>query len=159
MRFTKPRRLEDGESLEGFRCGVHVVDEWARAWAPKAKSRGTAVVYVSFEVEGGLPAGFYSLCAHSVSRDDLSGGWLKRNAPVQVPVILMGMLGVDERFKGESLGSGLLRDAVLRSLSAAEAVGARALVVDPANENARGFYAHYGFRDMPGLPRMFIPLR
>lgn len=159
VRFTKPCRLEDGESLTGFCCGVEIVDAWAAKWASKAKSRGTAVVYVSRDAVSGSPAGFYSLCAHSIARDALGGGWLKRNAPVQVPVILMGMLGVDKRFKGKHLGSMLLRDAMLRSLSAAEAVGARALVVDPVDENARGFYAHYGFQDIPGLSRMFVPLR
>lgn len=158
MTFTKPRRLEEGENLAGFCCGVNLVDRWAANWAPKARSRGTAVVYVSYCAENGAAAGFYSLCSHSIMRENLAGGWLKRNAPVQVPVILMGMLGVDERFKGQRLGSMLLRDAVLKALSAAEAVGAKALVVDPADENARRFYQRYGFREIPGLERMFIPL-
>lgn len=45
-------------------------------------------------------AGFYSLSAHSVARKEVSGGWFRRNAPSQVLAILLGMLGVYERYQG-----------------------------------------------------------
>lgn len=156
--FTKPRRLEDGEEIKDFCCGIDVVDIWARKWAPKAKKRGTAVVYVSFDAESGDIAGFYSLSSHSLAREMLSGGWLKRNAPVQVPVILMGMLGVAQPYQGHKLGSQLLYDAMSRSLFAAETIGAKALVVDPADEKVRAFYGRFGFKEIAGTKRLFVPL-
>lgn len=154
--FTEPRRLEDGETLEGFRCGVDLVDSWAAERAPFAKKRGTAVVYVSYC--GDRVAGFYSLSSHSIVREDVIGGWLKRNAPSQIPVVLMGMLGVDEDYKGMKLGSSLLRDAVLKAYSVAGAIGAKAFVVAPVDDSACSSYAHSGFKTIPGTDRMFVPL-
>lgn len=155
--FTRPAQLAKGASLEGFCCGDDVVDRWAKRYAPHAKERGTAVVYVTYC--GGVPAGFYTLSSHSVQRADVSGGWLKRNAPEQIPAVLLGMLGVDERFKGQGLGAQLLRDAIVRSLGVADAIGAKALIVDPTSSEAAAFYAHFGFAAVPGSDRMYLSLR
>ena len=68
------------------------------------------------------------------------------------------MLGVDIRYQTLHIGGQLLRDAVLRAQNAAEILGARAMVVDPADETAAGFYEHYGFRHIKGSKKMFLPL-
>ena len=81
-----------------------------------------------------------------------------RNASAQVPVILLGVLGVDSRYQGSGLGRMLLHDASLRALSISDSLGAKALVVDPVDGGAEDFYARHGFERIPGLERMFVPL-
>ena len=157
--FTRPVQLGDDAALEGFRSGLAVVDSWAQKHACSAKKRGTAVVYVSYTADRLTPAGFYTLSSHSVERASITGGWLRRNAPDQVPAVLLGMLGVDARFQGRGLGAALLADAIARSLNIADAIGSKALVVDPANDSARQFYTKYGFATIPGTDRMYLPLR
>lgn len=156
LTFSRPERLAPGEGLGAFRCGDPVVDAWAASRASRARERGTAVVYVSRC--GGEVAGFYSLSAHSVCREGVSGGWFRRNAPEQVPAVLLGMLGVDERYQGMGLGALLLRDAILNALKVSELAGARALVVDPTGEAAASFYRRFGFSDLPGTARMALRL-
>ncbi len=156
LSFTEPRRLEVGEGITGFHCGVEVVDRWADTRSGKARSQGTAVVYATFC--DGMVAGFYTLSAYSVKRADVAGGWLRRNVPESVPAILLGMLAVDARFQHLGLGAQLLRDAVLRSASAAAIVGARALIVDAATDAARSFYERYGFEAVPGTDRLYARL-
>lgn len=158
-KFTKPEQLAAGSKLEGFESGLPIVDSWARNHAHVAKKRGTAVVYVSYTADHAMPAGFYTLSSHSVERATVGGGWLKRNAPEQVPAVLLGMLGVDARFQGQGLGSALLADAIARSLGIADSLGAKALVVDPAGEAARAFYERNGFAPIPGSSRMYLPLK
>ena len=158
-KFTAPEQLAEGMTLKGFHSGLAVVDSWAANHAHLAKKRGTAVVYVSYTADRLMPAGFYSLSSHSVERASVSGGWLKRNSPEQVPAVLLGMLGVDERFQGAHLGSMLLADAIVRSLGIADAIGTKAMVVDPANEHARAFYETHGFAPIPGSDRMYLPLK
>ena len=158
-KFTHPEQLAEGATLKGFRSGLAVVDSWAANHAHMAKKRGTAVVYVSYTADRSATAGFYSLSSHSVERKAIGGGWLKRNAPEQVPAVLLGMLGVDERFQGEGLGPALLSDAVGRSLGIADAIGTRVLVVDPANAQARSFYERHGFAQIQGTHRMYLPLK
>ena len=139
VRFLEPRRLNPGETLEGFSCGVELIDNWANRHAPYAAKRGTAVPYVCFTTSGEV-AGFYAISAYSIDRDAVRGGWLKRNAPAKIPVILLGMLGVDSRFQHQGLGWMLLQD------------------VDPYDDVSRGFYQHFGFRDVPGSNSMFVRL-
>ena len=156
LSFTEPRRLEVGEGIMGFHCGVDVVDSWVVEHSSKARRRGTSVIYASFC--GDAVAGFYTLSSYSVKRADISGGWLGRNVPKVVPVVLLGMLAVDERFQNHGLGAQLLRDAILRAATAATIIGARALVVDPASDAARSFYEHYGFEELRGTGRLFARL-
>lgn len=156
LEFTRPRPLEETDSLDDFSCGLPLVDEWVRRHARTARKAGTAVMYVSFS--GDRLAGFYTLSSQSMLRSDVRG-WLSRNAPEQIPVILLGMLGVDERFQGRGLGRNLLLDASKRALSVSESIGARALLVDPASEAAASLYRSCGFREVPGSDRMFARLR
>jgi ribosomal protein S18 acetylase RimI-like enzyme len=157
--FTRPEQLGSDATLEGFRSGLPLVDSWARSHASSAKRRGTAVVYVSYTADRSTPAGFYTLSSHSVERASIAGGWLRRNAPDQIPAVLLGMLGVDARFQDRGLGAALLADAIARSLNIADAIGSKALVVDPANDSARDFYTKHGFATIPGTGRLFLPLR
>ena len=155
--FSEPSRLAADDRLEDFRCGMQVVDDWVARHARMAERQGTAVVYVSRDGQGRV-AGLYSLSAHSVDRAKVAGGWLRRNVPDRIPAILLGMLGVDVHFQRQGLGRMLLHDAVVRSMSIAGQVGARALVVDPADDAAARFYERNGFRPIPGSERMFFKL-
>lgn len=83
------------------------------------------------------------------SKEYLPGGHLARNAPDPVPVILLGRLAIDTAFQGLGLGSALLKDALVRTITAAEAVGARALIVHTINDEVAQFYLRFGFRPIP----------
>lgn len=154
--FEPPRTLTQADSLADFHSGVELVDTRARDRASRAQKSGTAVVYIVKSDE--KIAGFYSLSAHSVQRDDVAGGWLKRNAPEQIPAILLGMLGVDTSFQGVGLGKSLLKDAIERSLAASTQIGARALLVDPVDNKVAEFYKRYGFRELAETTRLALPL-
>ena len=78
-----------------------------------------------------------------------------RNSPSQVPTVLLGMMGVDEKFKGLGLGASLLKDAIENALKISALAGARALVVD---DEAAAFYEHFGFATLPGTNRMALKL-
>jgi ribosomal protein S18 acetylase RimI-like enzyme len=90
-----------------------------------------------------------------VIRDELPKS-LRRNLPSQVPVIVLGRLAVDVKFGSRGLGKGLLKDALLRSLSASEIVGARALLVHAIDDAACGFYRKFGFQTFPTDPRTLV---
>jgi hypothetical protein len=54
--------------------------------------------------------------------------------------------------QGKGLGSGLLKDAMLRTLQAAEIAGIRAFAVRAKDDEARAFYEHFDFVSSPGDP-------
>ena len=66
-----------------------------------------------------------------------------------VPIMLLARLAVDRHWQGQGIGAALLKDAVLRTLQAAEIAGIRALVVHAKNEAAKGFDQHFDFTPSP----------
>ena len=73
-------------------------------------------------------------------------GWLARHP---IPVILLARLAVDKSEAGKGLGKALLKDALVRIASAADIVGARAVLVHAIDEQARKFYEHFDFESSP----------
>ena len=69
-----------------------------------------------------------------------------------VPAALLARLAVDTTVQGRGVGAWLLRDAMLRTLNAAESVGIRVLLVHAIDENAQAFYGRYGFERSPTDP-------
>ncbi|WP_236036801.1 MULTISPECIES: GNAT family N-acetyltransferase [Bifidobacterium] len=153
--ISRPRRIRQEDHIDGFDCGLPLINDWLARHLLKSSRQHTAVAYGVFTDDALV--GFYTLSAYSVSHGE-SSGWLKRNTPDPIPVILLGMLGVDIRYQTQHIGGQLLRDAIIRSMNAAEIVGARALMVEPATEQATRFYEHYGFRHIDRSKMMFIPL-
>ena len=74
-------------------------------------------------------AWFYTLAAEAAGFGD-APDCLKKGLPQDdVPIVLLGRLAVSLEGQSQELGLNLLRDALLRSLEAAEIIGARQLVV------------------------------
>jgi GNAT superfamily N-acetyltransferase len=71
-------------------------------------------------------------------------GRVRRNMPDPVPVMVLGRLAVDQTVQGRAIGPALLRDAVLRTLQAAEIAGIRAILVHAISERAKRFYEKWG---------------
>ena len=69
--------------------------------------------------------------------------------PESIPVIILGRLAADQNFKGRRLGSSLLKDAVLRTLTVADNVGVRGLLVYAISDDAKRFYLNYGLIPSP----------
>ncbi len=79
--------------------------------------------------------------------------------PQPVPVILLGQLAVDLDYQGRGLGSDLLVDAARRALAAADLIGARAIIVQAYDEQAKSFYERFGFRPFSDLEPLMMVLR
>jgi len=71
-----------------------------------------------------------------------------------VPVARMGRLAVDQTHRGQKVGSGLLWDAVTRSMRSEIAVFG--LFVDAKDEQAEAFYLHHGFVPVNAQPRQLV---
>ncbi len=66
-----------------------------------------------------------------------------------IPAVLLARLAVDRTAQGRGLGAWLLRDAMLRTLTAADEVGMRVLLVHAVDGRARAFYERHGFEPSP----------
>jgi predicted N-acetyltransferase YhbS len=145
--YERPRPLAPGDATAGFDCGAAELDEWLERHARNALAAGSARTFVTRR--GERIAGYYALAAGSVERS-AAAGRLGHGMPGHpVPVVVLARLAVDRRDQGAGVGSGLLRDAMLRTLTAAESIGVRALIVHARDQTAAGFYARHGFEASP----------
>lgn len=69
--------------------------------------------------------------------------------PQAIPVLLLGRLAVDISDQGKSIGSHLLRDAIVRTVGVAEEIGVRALLVHASDDQAATFYRRFDFESSP----------
>jgi GNAT superfamily N-acetyltransferase len=144
-----PEKLRAEHDVSSFDCGEASLNDWLRRRALQNQESGASSTYVI--VEKDQVVGYYSLAAGSVARETAPGR-VRRNVPDPVPVVVLGRLAIDKRIQGAGLGRALLRDAILRTLQAAEIIGVRAILVHALSEPAKRFYEACGFTSSPINP-------
>ena len=151
--MTAPEHLTSAHDVSTFDSGEPALDSWLRNRAlanEKTDASRTYVVCIGKRV-----VGYYALATGGIAQA-LASGRVRRNMPEPVPVMILGRLAVDRNWQGQSLGAGLLRDAILRTLQAAEIGGIRAILVDAVSEGAKRFYERHGFQVSPIEPMILM---
>jgi predicted N-acetyltransferase YhbS len=144
-----PEKLRAEHDLSDFECGEPALDDWLRRRALQNEESGASRTYV---VCSGLKVvGYYALAVGAVAHVEAPGR-VRRNMPDPVPVMIIGRLAVHTYYQGRKIGPGLLRDAVLRTLQAAEIAGVRAILVHAISDRARQIYEQCGFVPSPMDP-------
>ena len=142
-KITEPILLTQEHELSCFSCEELTLDNWLKRKALKNQYLGASRTFVVCDNNKQVIA-YYSLATGSIDHKDTTGK-VRRNMPDPIPVMLLGRLAVDTQYKGRGFGSGLLKDAILRTISVAEQVGIRAILVHVLSEKAKLFYKYHGF--------------
>ena len=152
-----PEKLRPDHDLSSFDSGTPVLDDWLRRRALRNQESGASRTYVIRA--GNRVVGYYALAVGAVAHAEATGR-TRRNMPDPVPVMVIGCLAVESSHQGRGLGRALLRDAVLRTIQAADIAGIRAILVHAISEDAKRFYERCGFQPSPLDPMtLMITLR
>ena len=152
-RFQPPEKLSTDHNLSHFQCGEPALDDWLRRRALQNEESGASRTYVV--CVGNRVVGYYALAVGAVAHAEAPGR-VRRNMPDPVPVMVIGRLAVDQTMQGQSIGPALLRDAVLRTIQAAEIAGIRAILVHAISDRAKSFYERSGFIPSPIDPMTLL---
>jgi predicted N-acetyltransferase YhbS len=142
--LNSPVPLDATHDASAFDCGVVALNDFLKKYALQNQSARTYVV-----TRGGRVVGYYTLAAGSVRREETPARVAKGLAAHPVPVILLARLAVDIGERGKGVGAGLLKDALLRAVQAADIVGCRAVLVHAKDKEAQAFYQRFGFEPSP----------
>lgn len=153
----RPEPIGAHHQVAGFDCGARALNEFLVHHALKNHQSGSAKTFVATTSEQ-VVVGYYSLAAAQVMYADAPLRLQKGVARHPVPVVLLARLAVARAWQGDGMGPGLLKDAVLRVLSAAEGIGIRALLVHAKDDTAKAFYQHFNFETLPGSPLHLVLL-
>ena len=145
--LSPPEKLHIGYDLSSFHSGEETLDDCLPA-PPCSPKRGRRSLPHLFVCAGTRVIGYYTLAVGAAAHASASGR-VKRNMPDPVPVMVLGRLAVDRSFQGRGIGAAVLRDAVLRTLQAADIAGIRAILVHAISEDAKRFYERSGLSASP----------
>jgi GNAT superfamily N-acetyltransferase len=129
--------------VDAFDCGVAPLNTFLARYALPNQLANASQTYVAAGQDSII--GYFTLVVGEVDADDAPPRLIKGLARYPVPVMILARLAVDSQWHGRGVGSGLMRNAIRRTLAAADIAGIRALVVHAKDERARTFYAHFGF--------------
>jgi GNAT superfamily N-acetyltransferase len=155
-RLVEKLRLD--HPIEYFDCGREELNRYLLRYAWTNQQAGAAQTYVGFA--DGAVVGYYTLAVGHVTREEAPERFTKGLARHPVPIMLLARLAVDRRWQGQGVGKALLKDAMERTLQAADIAGIRAFAVHAKDGHARSFYEKFDFVPSPTDPlHLFVLLK
>jgi GNAT superfamily N-acetyltransferase len=150
--------LSASNAVEGFDCGGAALNRFLIRFALANQRARATRTYVA--LAGDDVVGFHTMAVGEVSPEQAPERIRKELARHQIPLMVLARLAVAVEHQGRGLGAALLKDAIGRTLAAAEIAGIRALAVHAKDERAQSFYAHFGFRPSASDPlHLFVLLK
>lgn len=138
MALGPPGPLREAHRLDEFRSTLPDLTRWLIQRARKSHQDGACRCFVVCDEHGDV-VGYYALAAGALSHAAAPGS-VRRNMPEPTPIAVLGRLAVHESWVGRGIGSGLLKDAILRVALTAQELGIRALLCHAVDETAKTFY-------------------
>ena len=157
--FSAVAPLDGGHDRTVFDCGVPALNLYLRNYALQNQKKGIVRNYVTTHADSKAVVAYYSLVFAAIDQKLLRAKLVKGLGKYDIPVMLLARLAVDHREHGKGLGKALLKDAILRTMQAAEIAGLKLLLVHAKDEPAADFYRKHGFEPVLDDPlKLFLPV-
>jgi GNAT superfamily N-acetyltransferase len=151
-------RIRRDHRVDTFDCGKEPLNRFLIRFAVQSQLSNSSQTYLA--LSGDEVVGFYTLVFGDVAYDDAPERLRKGVARHPIPLMILARLAVSRPWAGKRLGSGLLKDAMARTLKAADIGGLRAFAVYAKDDEARPFYERYNFIASPNDPmHLFVLLK
>jgi GNAT superfamily N-acetyltransferase len=148
--------LKRSHPRKRFHSGNDQVDQWLATKALQNQEKNLSITKVLLDSSAAI-AGYYTLATGNVDFSDLPPEITKRLPRRTLPVAVLAWLGVSVESQGMGLGRLLLAQALRDCYEASRTFAFVAVILDCVNDEAKHFYQHWGFRELPGWPyRMFL---
>lgn len=151
-------KLRSDHAVQGFDCGSEELNRFLVRYALTSQRASSSQTYIGLADLSIV--GFYTLSAGQVSYEDSPQRLTKGLAHHPVPIMLLARLAVSNTWQKRGIGAGLLKDAMRRTIQAADIAGIRAFAVHAKDEAAQQFYTHFDFIPSPTDPyHLFLLLK
>ncbi|HXC57090.1 MAG TPA: GNAT family N-acetyltransferase [Rhizomicrobium sp.] len=143
-------KLRRDHDIVVFDCGNPALNQFLVRYALQNQQSDASQTYVLTEKFRVI--GYYTLVVGHVSFDDAPERLKRGLARHPIPLMTLARLAINVDRQGQGLGSALLKDAMARTLQAADIAGIRAFDVQAKDNVARDFYLHFNFDPSPADP-------
>lgn len=157
--FTAVSPLDGSHDRSLFDCGQPALNLYLRNYALQNQKKGIVRNYVTTRAGSQAVVAYYSLVYGAIDQKLLPAKLVKGLGRYDIPVMLLARLAIDHREQGKGLGKALLKDAILRTMQAAEIAGLKLLLVHAKDEPAAELYRRHGFVQIVDDPlKLFLPV-
>ena len=154
--------LAKSHDRERFDCGSEPLNVYLKQTARQHAERRISQTFVLVEEDAAEPKpilGFFSLNICQVISESLSPEEMKK-VPRKVSGVRLGRLAVAREYQRRGIGKTLLAGAMEKFLEIFSRAGGIGLFVDAKDNEAKRYYAQFGFVSLPGNQlEMFLPLK
>jgi GNAT superfamily N-acetyltransferase len=140
-------KLGRGHHLDTFDCGDEALNRFLSRYALSNQQANASQTYLALADDRVI--GFYTLVVGDVAFEYAADRLKKGLARHPIPVMLLARMGVDLSWQGQRISSGLLKDAMRRTVQAADIAGIRAFIVHAKNEQVRDWYMQFDLTPSP----------
>lgn len=156
--YATVRKLAATDQVDVFDCGQAALNQFLQRYALVSQKSNSAQTYVCCHDD--VVVGFYSLAVGSVDPEAAPPRVTKGLARHPVPVMILARLAVDKAHQRKGLGQALLKDALLRTVQAADIAGIRCLLVHAKDAAAQRWYVSWDFEPSQTDPyHLFLMLK
>ena len=131
------------KGLKSFDCNNEMINTFVSKSLKKRVKKHFSQAYVLLDEKEHF-VGFYTLDTFSISREIFELPDKPNGLPPMVPVVKLGMLGVDKRLQNKDIGKRLLKDALIKVANISKIARCTGVYL-LAEEEAISFYQKLGF--------------
>jgi GNAT superfamily N-acetyltransferase len=141
MTDLRIEKLARHHPVDDFDCGQPPLNQFLIRFAFPNQQANASQTYVALNEAQVI--GFYTLVVGAVGYDDAPERLARGLPRFPIPIMLLARMGVSLTWQGKGIGAGLIKDAMARTVRAADIAGIRALMVHAKDERARAIYEHF----------------
>jgi GNAT superfamily N-acetyltransferase len=146
---------------EGFDCGSEALNLFLKQTARQHASRGISRTFVLVDEASSEPKpilGYFALNLCQI-RSEVLPPEMAKKLPRSAAAVRLGRLAVSKHHQGHGLGKILLVAAMKKFLEVFGMAGGIGLFVDAKGDEAKAFYEHFGFVQLPSSElELFLPV-
>lgn len=158
MTAFRIEKLSRQHAVEAFDCGQVSLNRFLARFAWASQQASASQTYVALADD--VVVGFFTLVVGQVTYEDAHERLSKGLARHPIPLLLLARLAIHRDWQGKGLGAGLLKDAMRRTVQAADIAGIRAMAVHAKDETAAAFYRRFDFIPSPTDPlHLFVLIK
>jgi GNAT superfamily N-acetyltransferase len=140
--------------VDGFDCGVPILNQWLSRHALRYHEGDLARTYVWTAPDDRRVAAYYSINPVQLSRRHVTD--LDAAGAGMIPGYELARLALDRRLHGQGLGSEVLVDALETIVRAADLAGGRLIVAGAISDNTAAFYRQHDFVPVSDNPHRLV---
>lgn len=150
--------ISKSHNRKKFSCSNTELNTYLQKYARQNDISNIAKTFVAVDNKNKV-YGYYSLSTSSIEFQELPEKYTKQLPHYPIPAALIARLAIDSNIEGQGLGSRLLIDALQRIFLVSDELAIKVVLVDAIDDQAKNFYLHFGFIEMPGYERkLFLPI-